>query len=422
MGVKIILDKEKQKKKRRNPAFIILGIIFTVVGIQVINMYSTMSKYKLKIYPQVWVEDISVGGKTKDEAKNAIIENYNNLIAKKNITIKVNDTQYTINVGKLDMKNDYINIIDKAYDIGRKENIFKNYFAITSPVKKIFQLNNTFSYAVVNTVLKAIVLDNTKKAKDAAIIKNDFGKLIITKEAYGYTVNSESLKKDIVNKVNNIEQEENLIIQPELKKIQPKIKETDLKSINTKLSSVTTNFVNSNENRSENIKVASDAINGKVLMPGDTFSFNDIVGERSSENGYKIAKGIIDNKLVDDLGGGVCQVSTTLYNAILRTNMASVERYHHTLAVGYIGKGLDATVAYGLLDYRFKNTYSYPIFIESIVQNKNVTFNVYSNSTLNKKKYDIVNEVVGDKVNVFKVTYINGKLLSKALLYTDNIA
>jgi len=244
LRVNIILDKGSQKKKIRRPAFIVVGIISAVVGIQVISMYSTMSKYKLKIYPQVWVENISVGGKTKDEAKEAIIENYNNLIAKKNITIKVNDTQYTINAGKLDMKNNYISIIDKAYDIGRNENFLKNYFSIKSPGKKIFQLNNTYSYAIVDTVLKAIVKENTKKAKDAAIIKNNFGEIIITKEAYGYTVNSESLKKDILNKVNNIEQEQNLIIQPELKKIQPKIKETDLKGINTKLSSVTTNFVN----------------------------------------------------------------------------------------------------------------------------------------------------------------------------------
>ena len=156
-------------------------------------------------------------------------------------------------------------------------------------------------------------------------------------------------------------------------------------------------------------------------MPGDIFSFNDVVGDRSIERGYKTSKEIIGDKLVDGIGGGVCQVSTTLYNSILKTNLSSVERYPHTMNSSYIGSGLDATVAYGLLDYRFKNTYSYPIYIDIIIQNKNVTFSIYLNSILNNKKYEIVNEVVGKRVNVFRLTYENGNRLSKTLLYTDRL-
>lgn len=363
MDLDVILEPKKQKKKRIKLAFIILIIIGAIVGIQGIIMYSTISKYKSKIYPQVWVEDIYLGGKTKEEAKSAIIQKHDNIIAEKTITIKLNGKQYTIDSSKLDMKYDYIDVIEKAYDIGRKENIFKNYYAIKSPVEKIFQLNHTYNYDIVDMVLKDIVKGNSKKITNATISKNKLGKFIINKDKYGYWVNSESLKQEIKNKLNNIEQKQNLIIEPKLNRIEPNIKENDLKNINTRISSATTNFGTSSENRSENIRVASKAINGKLLMPGDTFSFNDVVGERSSARGYKIAKGIIDDKVVDDIGGGVCQVSTTLYNAILRTNMASVERYHHSLPCSYIGTGLDATVAYGLLDYRFKNTYSYPIYI-----------------------------------------------------------
>ncbi|MGH4124561.1 MAG: VanW family protein [Clostridium sp.] len=413
-----IAKTEKKKKKRKKPVFIILGILLCIQGI---SMYSSIRKYKLKIYPKVWVENIYVGGKTIAEAKKAIIENHNKLIAQKNITIKVNNKQYTINTSKLDMKYNYIKVLDSAYDIGRKDNIFKKYFAIKSHGKKVFKLKHTYNYAIVDTVIKEIIKENSKKLTDAALVKNNSDQLIITKEEYGYTVDYAILKQAVVNKINNIEQEQTLVVQSELKKIEPNIKENDLKGINTIISTVTTDFVNSGENRSENIRVASKAIDGKILMPGDVFSFNDEVGERSIERGYKTAKGIIDNKIVDDIGGGVCQVSTTLYNAILRTKIASVERYPHTLRSSYIGQGLDATVAYGLLDYRFKNTYSYPIYIESIVQDKTVTFNVYSNSSLNNKKYEVVNEVVGDKVNVFRVTYENGKLLSKSLLYTDEI-
>ncbi|GCD10207.1 VanW family protein [Clostridium tagluense] len=414
----VITKTEKQTKKRKKPVFIIIGVLFSMQGI---SMYYNITKYKSKIYPKVWVEDIYVGGKTVDEAKKAIVENQNKLIAQKNITVKLNNKQYTIDTSKLDMKYNYIKVLDSAYDIGRKDNIFKNFLAINSHGEKVLKLKHTYNYNIVDTVLKEIVKENSKKATNATLIKNNLGQLLIAKEEYGYTVDPAILKQAIINKINNIEQEQNLIVQAELRKVEPKIKENDLKGVNTMISTVTTDFENSSENRSENIRVASSAINGKILMPGDIFSFNDEVGERSIERGYKTAKGIIDDKIVDDIGGGVCQVSTTLYNAILRTNIISVERYPHTLHSAYIGQGLDATVAYGLLDYRFKNTYSYPIYIESIVQNKTVTFNVYSNSILSNKKYEVINEVVGDKVNVFRVTYENGNLLSKSLLYTDTI-
>ena len=421
MDLNIAPKRSKQRKKRLRTTLIIVGIIVSLIGIQLVIMYSTISKHNLKIYPDVWVEDINLGGMTKNEAKNAVIKNHNNIISKKNITIKLNDKQYTVYTSKLDMKYDYNAVIDKAYDIGRKENFFKNYFAITSPSKQTFDVKYTYNYAIVDTLLKDIVKDNNKNATDATIIRSNSGQLIVTKDEYGLSVDSSSLKKAIVNKVNNIEKEKNLVIQSELKKVNPKIKESDLKGVNTQISSFTTNFGNSNWNRSENIRVSSNAINGKILMPGDIFSFNDVVGDRTVEQGYKTSKEIIGDKYVDGIGGGVCQVSTTLYNAILRANIKSIERYRHTKRSSYIGSGLDATVAYDSLDYRFKNTFSYPIYIESAVYNKNVEFSIYSNSILNKKTYEIVNEVIGNNVSVSRITYENGNRLSKTLLYTDPI-
>ncbi|HEY8892253.1 MAG TPA: VanW family protein [Clostridium sp.] len=415
-----LLTKEK-KEKRLKLAFVIAGVIALIMVIQGFIMYSTVSKYKSKIYPQVWVEDVYLGGMTKKEAKQAIIQKHNDIINKNAIIIKLNEKKYTIDLTKLNMSSNYSAIIDKAYSIGREGNIFQNYFDITSPDDRKFQLNYTYNSGVIDTFLNGMFKANDIKATDAAIIKNNSGELIVTKEKDGRSVDTISLKLDIKNKINDIELGNDLVIQTNLKKVEPRIKEKDLLGVNTRISSVTTNFGSSSENRCENIKIASGAINGKILMPGDIFSFNDVVGERSAERGYKVSKGIVNDKVVDDIGGGVCQVSTTLYNAILRTSMPSVERYHHTLPCSYIGTGLDATVSYGLLDYRFKNTYSYPIYIESIVQNKNITFNVYSNSILSNKTYDIINQVIGNNVQVSRVTYKNSKLFSKNLLYTDKV-
>ena len=421
MDSKITLDADKQKKKRKKPVLLIAGIIGFLVVIQGFIMSSSISKYESKIYPEVWVDDTYVGGKTKEEAKKALVKNYSDIVSKKNIIIKVNDKQYTINISKLDMKHNYSEIIDKAYNIGRNENVLKKYFAITAADENKLKLTHTYNFSIINSVVKDIVKDNSKKTTNATITRNNSGQLIVTKDKYGLSVDSASIVQAIKNKVNNIDDEEDLVIKSELKKVNPKIKASDLTGVNTRISSVTTNFINSNANRSENIRVAAAAINGKIVMPGEIFSFNDVVGDRTAERGFKTGKEIIGDKVVDGIGGGVCQVSTTLYNAILRTNITSVERYQHSLKSSYIGAGLDATVAYGLLDYRFKNTYSYPIYLESSVWNKNVTFSIYSNESLSSKTYDILNEKVGGSIHVSRITYENNKFLSKVLLYTDNI-
>ncbi|MBU3111028.1 VanW family protein [Clostridium lacusfryxellense] len=319
------------------------------------------------------------------------------------------------------MKYNYDTTINTAYNLGRNNNVIKKYFAITSPDENKLKLTYTYNFSIIDSVIENIVKENSKKITNAAIIKNNSGNLVVTKDKYGLSVDSESIVQAIKSKINNIDNEKDLVIISELKKIDPKIKTSDLLGVNTRISSVTTNFRYSNLNRSENIRVAAAAINGKTLMPGEVFSFNDIVGARTIDRGFKTAKEIIGNKVVDGIGGGVCQVSTTLYNAVLRTNLNSVERYQHSLKSSYIGAGLDATVAYGLLDYRFKNTYFYPIYLESSVYNKNVTFSIYSNESLNSKTYDILNERVGNSIHVSRITYNNNKFLSKVLLYTDNI-
>lgn len=411
----------KQKKISLRSIYMATGIIVSMLCIQGIIMYSTISKYSSRIYPGLWIEDVNVGGKTKEEARKAIIEKHNNIIKGKDFTIKVNDKKYIIDTSKLNMQYNYGDAIDNAFDNGRQGNIFKKYTSIAFANKKVFQLNHTYNYDSVDTVIKNIEKENNIKTVNASLSKSISNEFIINKEKFGYEINVEKLKQDIRKKINNIEEEKDLEIKAELNKVEPKIKENDLKSINSKISSFTTNFQTSNDNRSTNINISANAISGKILMPGDVFSFNDVVGERSVERGYKTATVIIDNKFTDDIGGGICQVSTTLYNAILRANIPSTERIHHSIPSTYVGLGLDATVAYGLLDYKFKNTLSYPIYIESVIENKNITFNVYSNSSLTDKKYDIVNEIAGDKVNVFKVIYEGGKLVSKDLLYTDKL-
>ena len=127
------------------------------------------------------------------------------------------------------------------------------------------------------------------------------------------------------------------------------------------LGTFTSYYKESNVNRSTNVKLATNKINSVILLPGEEFSYNKVVGERTIANGFKEASVYTSSGVVNGLGGGICQVSSTLYNAVLRANLEIVERRNHRYAVSYVPLGTDATVAYGSIDFRFKNNRTYPI-------------------------------------------------------------
>ncbi|MGX9134422.1 VanW family protein [Rummeliibacillus sp. JY-2-4R] len=128
----------------------------------------------------------------------------------------------------------------------------------------------------------------------------------------------------------------------------------------------TTKFNRTDTNRNKNIEISANALNGVIVGVGDYFSFNTIVGPRNRENGYQQAPEIVNKKLVMGIGGGVCQTSSTLFNAIDQLPIKYIERNHHSLHVGYVPEGRDATVSFGTLDFRFQNTSGVPLLINTI--------------------------------------------------------
>lgn len=219
------------------------------------------------------------------------------------------------------------------------------------------------------------------------------GKFQVSSGRNGRKLNKESLTKTLTDDINKSNTKDSIIDAP-FTQVQAGTTAEMLAKVNTKVSSFSTEYGSkSSAERANNIAVAVKAINGTVLMPGDVFSFNDIVGKRTAEKGYKEAPVIVGNKVETDFGGGICQVSSTLYNAILRANVKATERTHHTLPSSYVSLGMDATVDFGNIDYKFKNTLSYPMYIESYTYNGNICFNIYSDASLTSKKYELYNNV-----------------------------
>ncbi|MEG1997965.1 MAG: VanW family protein, partial [Clostridiales bacterium] len=143
------------------------------------------------------------------------------------------------------------------------------------------------------------------------------------------------------------------------------------------LARYTTSFNAGNRNRTTNLRLAATAINGTVIPAGGSFSFNNTVGPRTSRRGYKMAIIYSAGKEIDGLGGGICQVSSTLYNTVLAASLKVTQRHTHSLPVSYVPKGRDATVSYGALDFRFQNNRSYPVTIKATINGGRLTVDLW---------------------------------------------
>ncbi|RIU96558.1 VanW family protein [Oceanobacillus picturae] len=148
--------------------------------------------------------------------------------------------------------------------------------------------------------------------------------------------------------------------------VYPKVDQSLLKEIQTKeLGSYTTFYKKGNKERADNIALAAAAIDSHVVFPGESFSFNDVVGERTAQRGYKRAPVIVKGELAEDIGGGICQVSSTLFNAVDLKGIQILERYAHSRSVPYVPEGRDATVSWWGPDFVFKNRYNQPLLIRA---------------------------------------------------------
>ena len=177
-------------------------------------------------------------------------------------------------------------------------------------------------------------------------------------------------------------------------------------------------------NRTTNLILASQKVNGTVLMPGEVFSFNKVVGERTIAKGYKNAAIFVNGEVEDGLAGGICQVSSTLYDAVIAANLEITERYNHSKLTSYLPGGKDATVVWGRLDFQFKNNREYPVKIEMGVQNGVVMANIYGIKSNEEYEINIESQRVGVTgmytiYNAYKVYRQNGVEAKREFLSRD---
>jgi vancomycin resistance protein YoaR len=434
--------RKKSNKRVRNLVF---AIILLLISAAISYVYFITQKFDNVMFPGVIIESVELSGKSKEEALEILKEKYSKPILSKKIHVKTPSKTYTINYSQLNPQYNITEVIDEAFAYGKNLNIISKYKLIKSPELKKYNLQFSYDNKPIDEMIESISKDINTKPKEATI-KSVNGGFQVTEDEKGFELEDKKLSDEIAAKIKN-NSTGDINIDAPIKVIESKIKAEALRKVNSKIGSFSTNYSSSSEARATNIKLATQSINGTVVMPGDTFSFNEVVGERTKERGYKEAGVIVNQKFDSGLGGGICQVSSTLYNALIRGNIKTTERVHHSIPSTYVDIGLDATVDWGNIDLKFKNTFDYPIYIEGFTSNRNVYFNVYSNSELAKRTYDITTEVystiepttkyiddpslpqgqtevekqprTGYRVKAYKNIYENGKLIGKELISND---
>ncbi len=227
----------------------------------------------------------------------------------------------------------------------------------------------------------------------------------------GITVERDMLYRSLVETLEN-NQTSTLIIQKDKIKCQTK---EDVQKFTKLRSTFSTNYGWSGSERKHNVECASKKISGITLQPGEKFSFNTVVGNRTKQNGFEQAPIILNGKFIYGFGGGVCQVSTTLYNAVLLANLDVVEVNQHSLPVSYVKPSFDAMVS-SQSDFSFVNNQDKPIYIESVFDGKSLQFNIYGQPTIQTKLVSKTVEIFEPKIEtVFDETLAIGesKILQK---------
>lgn len=324
----------------------------------------------------VTISGINVGTLTQDQAKTVIDKEISKL-TNQSLKLIVGQNSVDAKYGDLGLTISGNTALQKAYGISREGSIINKAETKYNAAKGInLDLSPKWDDQKLKDNLSKILAKYNNPATDASFTITSQNTMSISSEHPGSVVDIDKLVSQI-KKIDVYKPVSQLNV--DFKEQQPNLTAAQLEAqkITGLLASYTTQFDPSETDRTENVRLATKALDMKVIKPGDTLSFNQLVGERTADSGYKDAYIIVDGKFVPGLGGGICQVSSTLYNAGLLANLQIIQRTNHDLAISYVPLGQDATVAYPSLDLKFKNNTDGYLLIRTMMGSNSVTVQLY---------------------------------------------
>lgn len=484
--LKIVENKENLKVGTvLGIVFISFIIIFFILFLG-ITLYISSSD---KIITGIYIKGVEVAGLTKEQAIEKVTNEFNNVLPN-NLTVVHGEYETQLNLEDLGANLNIEEAVNRAYNMGRDSNIFKNMGTI---IKNLVSVNDLDLNVTVNTEQCTSILNDISTKLPDTVVQSSYyvegNKLIITRGKSGNVVDVTPSIENIKNKIQDLTYASSKIelvtvakdpdaididkihneiykepvnayyttnpyvVYPHENGVDFNISVDEAKAMLNDVKdeyeiplkytapSVTTNMIGTeafpdllakfstnynarDTDRTTNLRLAAEKINGTVLMPCETFSYNTVVGERTIAAGYKEAAMYQNGEVVDGLGGGICQISTTLYNAVLYSNLEIVERRNHQFVPSYAKAGRDATVVYGSIDFKFKNTRNYPVKILCTVSGGVAKCEIYG--LKENPDYDVeitsrVTETTATSIKseTYKTVRQNGQVISSERINKD---
>lgn len=336
----------------------------------------------------VSIDKLDVSGMTREEAL-AALESYEKNLGGQSIKLGIGDNVIEAKLSDLGVTFDNEDLVDEAIGVGHAGNIVKRY----KDQKDLQHSGKTFplSWQTNEDTVRTYVEDNCtkydKKAQNASLTREN-GAFNFVAGTEGLELNVDSAVRTISDYLENSWTSDNTeVLNLETQVTEPEGSAEELANIKDLLGSFTTSFSTSGSNRCKNVSSGASHINGTVLYPGEEFSAYETVAPFTEANGYAMAGSYLNGEVVDSMGGGICQVSTTLYNAVLRAELNVTERSPHSMTVHYVDLSEDAAIAGTYKDFKFVNSTEYPIYIEGYTtSDKKITFNIYGKETRDKNR------------------------------------
>ena len=342
---------------------------------------------------------IDLSGMTQEEAT-AALQAYVDSLAEKTITLVSQDGgSLSATAGELGLTWENQDVAAEAVTLGRTGNIVTRYKAMQDLEHRGMDIELVlgFDQAAVAQLVAECGRKFNMEAVDAQL-KRENGMFTVVEGQTGYLVDEETTTTLLYQYLSTewIRESEDIALVMSVD--EPQGKREELLMVKDLLGSFTTSYTSSGASRSKNVANGANLVNGATVYPGDTFSFYDAVKPFSEANGYYMAGSYLQGKVVDSLGGGICQVSTTLYNAVLKAELEVTERHNHSMIVTYVDPSADAAIAESAgKDFKFVNNLEHPIYIEGYTQDKKITFNIYGVETRPSNRTVVYESVVLEK-------------------------
>lgn len=398
-------------KKFRVWAFAVLMIAAVAFLLTNENLFIADVTENTVIEKGVYIGGVDVSGMNTEEATVAVNQ-YVEDIKTKSIVLVGPKANVTLSLEKMGVTAQTGTAVSEAVSVGKTGNLIKRFKELKNLEEQHYVVDMGLA---IDKQATAEILHNKKSKINTESEDNG---LKIEDGVFVYVPGQKGNEVDIPTAVNELDayigsdweiapvEEAEFILASVVS--EPRGTEEELSVVRDLLGTFTTNYKTSGAGRAKNVENGASKIHGTILYPGDELSVYELVNPFTQENGYELAGSYLNGETVESFGGGICQVSTTLYNAALNAELEITQRYNHSMIVNYVDPAADAAIAGTYKDLRFKNSFDFPVFIEAKWENRNITFNIYGKETRPaNRKVEYVSEVlsVNDPPTEFVVSY-----------------